>query len=157
MFRFTIKYFGFLKFVPGMALLFDALLKLCTLVTNPSLPDWIDDIEKEVLTWPGTTITTHKYGGLQFNYQGKELGHIHSNGLLDMLLSRKIKTSIMQQNSRIKDHHSFKNSGWISLYMQFYNDKNLVLELLKQKYAMRHGLLKNNMPHEQTRLRRVVL
>jgi hypothetical protein len=136
MFVFVIRHFGFLKFVPGFALLFDAQLKLWTLVANPNLLDWIDDIEKEVLIWPGTTITTHKYGGVQFNYQGKELGHIHSNGLLDMLLSRRIKQQLLQQDIRVQDHHSFKNSGWISVYIKFYGDKQLALELLKQAYKL---------------------
>lgn len=136
MFVFIIRYFGFLKFVPGLALLFDAQLKLWTLIANPNLLDWIDDIEKIVLTWPGTTITTHKYGGLQFNYHGKELGHIHSNGLLDMLLSRKIKQQLIQQDRRVQDHHSFKNSGWISVYIKYNGDKQLALELFEQVYKL---------------------
>ena len=136
MFVFIIRYFGFLKFVPGLALLFDAQLKLCTLIANPELLDWIDDIEHEVLSWPGTIATTHKYGGLQLNYQGKELGHIHSNGLLDMLLNRKIKQQLMQQDKRVQDHHSFKNSGWISVYMKYDSDKQLALELFKHAYKL---------------------
>lgn len=136
MFVFIIRYFGFMKFVPGLALLFDAQLKLWTLIANPNLFDWIDDIEKIVLTWPGTTVTTHKYGGLQFNYHGKELGHIHSNGLLDMLLSRKIKQQLIQQDRRVQDHHSFKNSGWISVYIKYNGDKQLALELFEQVYKL---------------------
>ena len=144
MFVFVIRHFGFLKFVPGLALLFDAQLKLWTLIANPKLLDWIDDVEKEVLTWPDTTITTHKYGGLQFNYQGKELGHIHSNGLLDILLSRKIKNEVMQQDGRVQDHHSFKNSGWISFYMKCHSDKQLALELLEQAYKLHSEKELNN-------------
>jgi hypothetical protein len=137
MFVFVIRYLGFLKFVPALALLFDALLKLCTLIVNPNLLDWIDDIESEVSTWPGITITTHKYGGMQINYKGKELGHIHSNGLFDMLLSRKLKKQLMCENHHVQNHHSFKNSGWISFYIKHTDDKYVVLKLLKRKYIMR--------------------
>nr|WP_231876029.1 luciferase family protein [Mucilaginibacter sp. L294] len=144
MFVFIIRYFGFLKFIPGLALLFDAQLKLWTLIVNPNLLDWIDDIEHEVLTWPGTTVTTHKYGGLQFNYNGKELGHIHSNGLLDMLLNRKIKQQLMQQDRRVQDHHSFKNSGWISVYMKHHDDKQLALALLERAYNLHADKALNN-------------
>jgi len=136
MFNFVVKYWGFLKFVPGLPHLFDAWLKLWTLITNPKLLDWIDDVEKEILTWPGTTATTHKYGGLQFNYGNKELGHIHSNGLLDMLLNRKLKQQLMQQNSRVQDHHMLKNTGWLSFYMETYGDKEFVLELFEMAYQV---------------------
>jgi hypothetical protein len=134
MFSFVTRYLGFLKFIPGMALLFDALLKLWTLNVNPKLLDWIDGIEEEVLTWPGTTATTHKYGGLQFNYHGKELGHIHSNGLMDMLLSRKVKEQVKREHVKVQDHHAFNNSGWISLYIINSDDSKLALILFKQAY-----------------------
>jgi hypothetical protein len=130
MFKLTIKYLGFLKFVPGLAVLFDNWLKVYTLLANAAMLDWIDAIENEVLTWENTKTQTHKYGGLQFNCNGKEMGHIHSNGLLDMLLSRKIKQQLMHEG-RIQDHHSFKNTGWISLYMHTEADKRYALTLLK--------------------------
>jgi hypothetical protein len=144
MFVFITRYFGFLKFIPGLALLFDAQLKLWALIANPKLLDWIDDIENEVLTWPGTTVNTHKYGGLQFNYRGRELGHIHSNGLVDMLLSRKIKQQLMLGDKRVQDHHSFKNSGWISIYMEHHGDKQLAMELFEHAYKLHAHKQVNN-------------
>lgn len=138
MFRLTIKYLGFLKFVPGLALLFDCWLKVYSLFTNPRMLDCIDEIEKEVLQWSDTSTQTHKYGGLQFNYKGKELGHIHSNGLLDMPFSRKIKAELMTER-RIQDHHSFKNTGWISFYMHTEDDAKYGLQLLKLAYKLKAG------------------
>jgi predicted DNA-binding protein (MmcQ/YjbR family) len=146
MFNFVVKYCVILKFVPGLPHLFDAWLKLLTLITNPKLFDWIDDIEKKILTWPGTTATTHKYGGLQFNYGNKELGHIHSNGLLDMLLNRQLKQQLMQQNSRVQDHHILKKTGWLSFYMESYGDKEFVLELFEMAYKV-HVDKTNNKPN----------
>ncbi len=133
MFLFTIKYFGFLKFVPGLPVVFDAWLKIYTLLTRPALLDWIDDIETQMLSLPGTAAHNHKYGGLQFDRYQTEIGHIHSNGLLDMLLSRKIKAELMQQR-RIQDHHSFKNTGWISFYIRNEDDVRYALKLLRLGY-----------------------
>ncbi|GGH17968.1 luciferase domain-containing protein [Mucilaginibacter phyllosphaerae] len=134
MFKFIIRYFGFLKFVPGLALVFDAFLVLWTLMTNPALLDHMDALEKKVLSWPNTTSTIHKYGGLQLNYGKKELGHIHGNGLLDMLLNRKLKAYVMGNDSKIKDHHSFKDSGWISFYIKDECDKQVALNLFNLAY-----------------------
>ncbi|OJW12897.1 MAG: hypothetical protein BGO48_02405 [Mucilaginibacter sp. 44-25] len=94
----------------------------------------IDEIEAELITWENVTTSLHKYGGLQFNYNGKELGHIHSNGLLDMPFSRSKKQQLMQQDKRVKDHHTFINSGWISVYMSSPADIVLAIALFKISY-----------------------
>ncbi|PAW92114.1 hypothetical protein CKK33_00830 [Mucilaginibacter sp. MD40] len=134
MFLFIIKYFGFLKHVPGLPHVFDGLLRLYTLLFNFRLLEAIDEIEAELVTWENVTTSLHKYGGLQFNYNGKELGHIHSNGLLDMPLSRIVKQRLMLQDKRVKDHHSFVNSGWISVYMNSPKDSVLAITLFKTSY-----------------------
>jgi len=110
------------------------------LVSGSLVPRCLDEIEAEVLTWPGTTRTTHKYGGIQFNYKGKELAHIHSNGLLDMLLSRKIKEQYMKEGW-VTDHHTFINSGWISLYIRDFGDTDYALKLLNTAYLKIDGQL----------------
>ncbi|HEY9197094.1 MAG TPA: luciferase family protein, partial [Mucilaginibacter sp.] len=74
MFLFVIRYLGVLKFVPGLGSLFDAWLKIFTLLSHPDMLDWIDAIEAQTSDWPGVNISTHKYGGLQINYHGKEIG-----------------------------------------------------------------------------------
>ncbi len=117
-----------------MGWLFDGLLKLWAYFTQPALLDWMDEIEAEVLRWERTTSVIHKYGGMQFNYNGREIGHIHSNGLLDMLLSRSVKTQLMA-DGRISDHHTFKNTGWISFYIYTVEDKDYAVTLLKKGYG----------------------
>lgn len=133
MFLFVTRYLGFLKFVPGFALIFDTWLKFYSALTKPYLLDYIDQIEGEVLTWKNTTATQHKYGGLQLNYHGKEIGHIHSNGLMDMLLNRSLKQQLLI-DGRIQDHHILKKSGWISFYLHNDNDRDYALKLLKINY-----------------------
>jgi hypothetical protein len=133
MFNFVTRYLGFLKSIPAMGWLFDGLLKLWIYFTKPALLDWMDEIEGEVLRWQHATSVIHKYGGMQFNYKGMEIGHIHSNGLLDMLLSRSIKAQLMQ-DPRVSDHHTFKNTGWISFYIRTVDDKDYALVLLRKGY-----------------------
>jgi len=110
MFTFVTRYVGFLKSVPTLGWLFDGLLKLWAFFTQPTPLDWMDEIETEVLKWDRTTSVIHKYGGMQFNYNGKEIGHIHSNGLIDMLLSRSVKAQLIREG-RITDHHTLKIPG----------------------------------------------
>jgi hypothetical protein len=140
MFGFVIRYLSFLKHVPLLPYMFDNLLKIRALLTNPQLLDWIDEIEAEVLKWDKASITMHKYGGIQFNIMHKEIGHIHSNGLVDILLSTAIKDQLLRERC-ITSHHTFKNSGWISFYIRTKEDKAYAIRLLK--LATTRGLNKH--------------
>lgn len=133
MFKFIVKRFGFLKFIPYMGLVFDSQLRIWMLVTGSKIPAYLDDVEAEFLTWPAATAILHKYGGIQFNYKGKEIGHIHSNGLLDILFDRKTK-QVLFAEGRIEHHHTFINSGWVSFYIKTEEDKEYAVKLLKMAY-----------------------
>ncbi len=132
-FSFIVKYFGFLKVVPLAPHVFDSLLRLWSMFINFELLDWIDEIESEVLSWEGTSISMHKYGGLQFNQNRKEIGHLHSNGLMDILYSRKLKQQLLEEG-RIRPHHLFNDTGWISFIIQSKGDVSYALSLLKIAY-----------------------
>ena len=136
MFDWVVKYFGFLKHVPVLPHVFDVMLKITSLLTNKNLPDYIDEIENEVLSWQHTHVSAHKYGGIQFNANTTELGHIHGNGLLDVLLSREQKFLLRKHHS-VQDHHVFKNSGWISFWIKTREDKQKAVELLRYAYDLK--------------------
>jgi Family of unknown function (DUF5519) len=133
MFNITVKYFGFLKHIPLLPHLFDSFMKIGILFSNKHILDYIDDIENEVLSWNNTTVHLHKFGGIQFDVNKKEIGHIHSNGILDILFTREIKEQLIKQG-KAKEHHTFKNSGWITLYIKTAEDKNTAIELLRDSY-----------------------
>ena len=136
MFEFVVKYLGFLKHIPVLAHLFESILKFGTLFHNRVVLDYIDEIEKEVLSWKGTSVQLHKYGGVQFNVGQKELGHIHGNGLLDMLLTKADQEHLVK-TGRVTQHHGFKNSGWISFYIRTADDKKFALDLLEYGHRLK--------------------
>lgn len=136
MFSFVVRWLGFFKAIPLAAHFFDAILKLDALVRQPELLEWLDDLEAEVFRWNGTTITLHKYGGLQFNYQGKEFGHLHSNGLLDILFSQDTRKTLLTEG-RIQAHHLFPESGWISFYIRSKDDVSYAKRLMFMSYIKR--------------------
>ncbi|CAN5455786.1 hypothetical protein BH09BAC3_BH09BAC3_15190 [soil metagenome] len=137
MFDFVVRYLGFLKHVPVLPHLFDAGLKIGLIFGKGRVLDYLDDIENEVLSWEKTSTQLHKYGGLQFNLDKVEIGHVHGNGLLDILFSKEMKLKFVGEG-RVKEHHIFKNSGWISFYILTAEDKRLAIELLRCSYDIRH-------------------
>lgn len=138
MFKFVVTYFGWLKDVPLFPHVFETYLKIQTLFLNKHILDYIDDIENEVLSWKNTSIGSHKYGGLQFNLNQKELGHIHGNGILDILFNRKIKSALIKEG-KAEPHHIFKDSGWVTFRIQTEQDKLSAIELLKYSYQLSVG------------------
>jgi hypothetical protein len=133
MFSFVTKYLGGLKSIPGMPHLFDAMLRLWTLLTAPVIQDCLDELEAEVMKWDGANITLHKYGGMQFNYHSREFGHVHSNGVLDIRFNRKLKQQLMLEG-KINNHHLFEKSGWVSFYIRKADDAAYAKQLLKMAY-----------------------
>lgn len=136
MFNFIVRNFGFLKHIPLLPHIFDSMLRLWIFLSKQQLLDAFDSIEDEVLSWKGTHISIHRYGGLQFNVRKKEIGHLHSNGLLDIVYSRHIK-KILIKEGRVTDHHLFKKSGWISFYISHPEDKVYAVKLLMLSYVLR--------------------
>lgn len=142
MFSFVVKYLGFLKSIPLIAILYDSLIRLWFFATKPQLLDWLDDIEETISKYPNTSITVHKYGGTQFNYLDKEFGHLHSNGLLDIRLNRTIKQQLLK-DGKIQNHHVFKNSGWISFYITNEQDCKYAMGLLLLAYEKKASIFKS--------------
>jgi len=136
MFRFTVKYVGFLKRVPLLPQIFESWLKIGSLVMAPQVLTVIDEIETEVSKWDGITIGNHKYGGIQFNRNGREIGHIHGNGMLDIPLTRKLKLQFIEQG-KLLDHHTIKDTGWSSFEIHTLKDKDKAIELLRESYELR--------------------
>ncbi|MBT1690439.1 luciferase domain-containing protein [Dawidia soli] len=138
MFRFIIHNLSPLKHVPFFALWFDAAAMIWNMLFSPEITHTIEEIEHEVSAWRGVSTSLHKFGGVQFNYGGKELGHIHGHGIVDVLFSRRIKTSLIREE-RAEDHHSFKRSGWVSYYIRSAADRDGALYLLSLAYQKSAG------------------
>ena len=116
-----------------MAIFFDSMMRLWLLFRKPAILDWIDRLEASIQALPDCSITVHRYGGSQFNYQGKEFAHLHSHGLLDILFDQQTKKSLVAEG-KAKPHHVFSQSGWISFYIQNEQDVGKALDLLQQAY-----------------------
>lgn len=129
MFKFVVRYLGFLKRVPFFATFLEAWMMIYYSIANPRLSKAIDVIEHKVTSWQGVSVSLHRFGGIQFNHNGKEIGHIHSNGILDILFSMKTKQQLLAEGY-VDDHHVFPGSGWISFYIRSEEDVETAVRLL---------------------------
>jgi hypothetical protein len=145
MFKFVVRNLAFLKYVPLLPQVFDLLFKQWNGLFLPQLNDWLDQIEAEILQIPDIKLSLHRYGGVQFNYGTKELGHLHSNGLLDIPATKAVK-SVYLSKGIAQNHHVMPQSGWMSFYIRSKKDQQQAVVLLKEAYERARELeLKRNL------------
>lgn len=90
-------------------------------------------ITNELLSWPGVTVSPHRFGGIEFTCNGKEIGHLHGEFLLDMLFPKNLRNELVAAG-RAEPHHIYPESGWISFYIRKKEDVQAAIELCRLNY-----------------------
>jgi hypothetical protein len=88
---------------------------------------------EELLTWAGVTMHPHRFGGLEFQLKGKEIGHIHGNRLFDLLLPKSDRDRWIEEG-KARPHHMYPDSGWVSVYLNTEQDVAHAIEIARSKY-----------------------
>jgi hypothetical protein len=95
----------------------------------------IETIKKEILSWPYVTAEPHRFGGIEFRLNKREMGHIHSEGLADLPFPMKIRDELVN-SGRVKPHHVLPQSGWVSYWFHNTEEEDIatVIELFRMRY-----------------------
>jgi hypothetical protein len=72
--------------------------------------------KRELLSWPGVTVHDHRFGGLEFRVNGREMGHMHGDELVDLPFPRDVGKKLIAKG-KASPHHFIPQSGWISYYI----------------------------------------
>jgi predicted DNA-binding protein (MmcQ/YjbR family) len=135
LFHWVVKYLYPLKHIPMLPYIFDGILKMHAYFFHEELLDWLDDIDNEMVKLPEVVISSHKYGGVQYNALGKEIGHIHGNGLVDIRFTKKLKAQICEEG-KVEEHHILKKTGWLSFQLKDSEDVAYAIKLLRQSHSL---------------------
>jgi hypothetical protein len=87
----------------------------------------------ELLTWLGVTVQPHRFGGIEFSLEGKEIGHLHGDHLVDLLLPKSRRDDLIAAG-RAEPHHIYPESGWVSIYLRSEADVLNAIEIMRNKY-----------------------
>ena len=94
----------------------------------------LENIQKEILSWPFVTAEAHKFGGIEFRLNKREMGHIHGERLVDLPFPMKIRNELVS-SGRVSPHHVLPQSGWVSYWINNgEKDVPVVLELFRMRY-----------------------
>jgi hypothetical protein len=127
-FHFVVRRLRWLIGIPGFPHLFDSLLLAWTSLAKPSRLAAMTALEKAL---DGKVhLAIHRYGGVEFrNGEGKQLGHVHGHGLLDVRMNRDLAKQLIAEG-RVHPHHIFPGSGWVSFQLETPDDVPFALSLL---------------------------
>ena len=73
----------------------------------------LDSIQKEILSWPFVTAEAHKFGGIEFRLNKREMGHIHGERLVDLPFPMTIRNKLVS-SGRVSPHHVLPQSSCIT-------------------------------------------
>ena len=65
----------------------------------------------------------------------REIGHIHSDHLVDIPFPKKVRDEIVA-SGRAQPHHILPETGWVSFYLRQESDVEQAINLLKESYEI---------------------
>ena len=130
-FYFVVRHLRWLARVPGLPQFFDAILVALTCLFRRRRLAAMQNLEQAALRLEGIRLKVHRFGGTEFVAdRGRELGHLHGHGLLDVAIGREAAVNLYS-SARLRPHHVFPNSKWVSFQMESPDDVPFALELLE--------------------------
>lgn len=90
-------------------------------------------IETTVLSWPGTSVEPHRFGGREFRLADREFGHSHGDRQVDIPFPKRLRDFAVAENLTSK-HHIYPDSGWVTKYLQSERDTDGAVALLRLNY-----------------------
>jgi len=104
------------------------------MVHNHAMADSIrTQIEREVGSWDGVTVSAHRFGGVEFRIGRRELGHLHGGRLADLPFPVIVREELVA-SGRAEAHHILPASGWVSYRIASDRDIPNVIALFRLNY-----------------------
>jgi hypothetical protein len=127
---FLARYFSWVpRLMPWAPQIFDGLLMLYALIITPRRFIVHERLWSQILDLTGVAETSHRFGGREAVHQGRELCHIHGNGVLDFILPKDVDIPAALK-AHIHPHHVYPDSRWRTIVVNKSIDCAAVVTLL---------------------------
>jgi Family of unknown function (DUF5519) len=93
----------------------------------------LESLRQELLSWDGVSEHPHRFGGVEFRYKKKEMGHMHGDKLADLPFPKAVRDELIEAGLA-KQHHVLPDSGWVSYWIKGEEDLPHLLKLFKMQY-----------------------
>jgi hypothetical protein len=112
----------------------------------------LQTLEQQVSAWAEVSVHTHRFGGHEFRFGNAEIGHLHTNGVLDIPFPRTVRDALLEEKLA-EEHHWLPNSGWITYRIRGENELPRALWLMRLsylRYALKKAANANEMFEKET-------
>src|SRR5918992_2910403 len=94
----------------------------------------LEGIKKQLLSWPYVTAEPHRFGGIEFRLNKREMGYIHGDHLVDLPFPMTTRYKLVN-SGRVLPHHVLPQSGWVSYWInKGEEDVPAIVELFRMRY-----------------------
>ncbi|MGH2348738.1 MAG: luciferase family protein [bacterium] len=92
-----------------------------------------EQITQEIEQWPVVTSAPHRFVGIEFRFNHREICHLHGDRQADLPFPTRIRSDLVA-SGRAQPHHVLPDSGWVSVRIRSADDVPGVLELFRMNY-----------------------
>ncbi|OLC32180.1 MAG: hypothetical protein AUH31_01235 [Armatimonadetes bacterium 13_1_40CM_64_14] len=90
-------------------------------------------IVEAVVRWAGVEAHPHRFGGIEFTVDHREIGHLHGDRLADLPFPKRIRDELVA-SGRAGPHHVLPDTGWVSKWIRGPEDIPEVVALFRLSY-----------------------
>lgn len=100
---------------------------------NEEIMKYLQEFEQAVCGWAQVSIHPHRFGGLEFRFGNAEIGHVHTNGIVDIPFPRAVRDALLAEGLA-EEHHWVPNSGWVTFRIRDEHGLGHALWLFRLSY-----------------------
>lgn len=94
-----------------------------------------EKVQLAMMELEGIDSAIHRFGGTEYKFGKREIGHIHGNFIVDIPFPLKLRDEIIK-NGEAEPHHILPESGWVSIYLNTEGDVDRAIALLGKSYNL---------------------
>jgi hypothetical protein len=95
-------------------------------------------LEKAISKWPNVSTHQHRFGGREFRFGSAEIGHVHTDGIVDIPFQRLVRDALLA-HGLAEEHRWVPNSGWTTFHVRSDEDLKHAQWLMRLSY-LRYAL-----------------
>jgi len=94
---------------------------------------YVKRVEDVMSGWPDVSAHPHRFGGTEFLFGAAEIGHVHTNGVVDIPFPRSVRDALLA-DGLAEEHLWVPNSGWITFRIRSEEDLDHAVWLIRLSY-----------------------
>lgn len=88
--------------------------------------------------WDGVEVSPHRFGGVEFRLDKREIGHLHGARQADLPFPIRVRRALVSAG-KAEAHQLLPDTGWVSYRIRSEHDIPAVIDLFRMNYDRLRG------------------